>query len=340
VRFSIDWSLRVKIRRSAGFTLLELLVSIAIIGALVAIILPSLSSARRSAKANVCLSHLSQIGKLSVLYLQVNKDEFPPFRLKKVYPTATEEFVNGFKRRSPRWQWFLAGEDEPVIEPDNSIRILITRHGSWGDEPGGFLARRMTVETFQCPMLTDPELELDVRNGAYGYNYQYLGNSRTDTDASRWDNFPVRLHKIKNPGKTVLVADSRGAGRNHGLHSYALDPPRLAVERNAKRFGPELADVERGLDPTVFQYSPVEMRHNGRGNVLFVDTHAEAMTHKQLGYQPKQEAADPRDNGQPVPILDPGNTTYTATNQMWNGKGRDEIAEEHAPVETGGDSGN
>jgi prepilin-type N-terminal cleavage/methylation domain-containing protein len=71
----------VKIRRSAGFTLLELLVSIAIIGALVAIILPSLSSARRSAKANVCLSHLSQIGKLSVLYLQVTKDEFPPFRL-------------------------------------------------------------------------------------------------------------------------------------------------------------------------------------------------------------------------------------------------------------------
>lgn len=322
-----------KTPRRYGFTLLELLTSIAILGLLVAIILPALSGARRTAKANVCLSHLKQIGNLFVLYLQVNKDEFPPFRLKKLRPTdlEEEEYINYYKRRSPRWQWFIAGEDTPVIDP-GPFRFLISRQGSFGDSPGGYQVRRMTEGTFGCPMLVDEEFELDIRNGAYGYNYQYLGNTRQDTTLTRWDNFPVRLHRIKNTGKTVLVADSRGAGRQHGLQSYALDPPRLAVERNAVRFGPSTGDIESGLDPTVYQYSPVEQRHNGRGNVVFVDSHAEALTQKQLGYQPMTGATDPRDNGVPEPILDPRNMTYTADNQMWTGQGRDELGEKHRPT--------
>ena len=60
------------------------------------------------------------------------------------------------------------------------------------------------------------------------------------------------------------MADSRGAGRVHGKHSYSLDPPRLAVERYAQKFGPGSGDVEPGLDASLYQYSPVEMRHGGQ----------------------------------------------------------------------------
>jgi prepilin-type processing-associated H-X9-DG protein len=122
----------------------------------------------------------------------------------------------------------------------------------------------------------------------------------------------------------VLFADSRGAGRRHGAHSYTLDPPRLAVERRAKHFGPGEDDVDEGLDPDRYAYSPVEMRHGDRGNVVFVDGHASPMTLVDLGYELNED-------GVPLPILDPGSGTYSADNKLWSGEGRDALAIKHRP---------
>ena len=60
----------------------------------------------------------------------------------------------------------------------------------------------MTNDYFMCPSLTG-EFDRDIRNGAYGYNYQYLGNSRTDSAAPRYDNFPVLDHRLRVPRQTV-----------------------------------------------------------------------------------------------------------------------------------------
>jgi len=59
-----------------GFTLIELLVVIAIISLLVAILLPSLSGARRAARASVCLSNIRQLELAHTLYAQTNKEQF------------------------------------------------------------------------------------------------------------------------------------------------------------------------------------------------------------------------------------------------------------------------
>ncbi len=59
------------VRRSSkrfGFTLIELLVVIAIIALLIAILLPSLDAARRSAKQNTCLSRIKNIATSSRVY--------------------------------------------------------------------------------------------------------------------------------------------------------------------------------------------------------------------------------------------------------------------------------
>ena len=314
-------------RRKAAFTLIELLVVIAIVAMLVAILMPSLAAARNQAKASVCLSNLKRLGTGMVLYMNSNRDQFPPFRLKTARPLPNADvYVNAWGRKQPRWQWFMDSEEVgPVIDPE-PFQDEINTSGGFGDssvgkngEPG----TKMTNKYFLCPSLKD-EFEFDVRNGAYGYNYQYLGNSKQEAAVDRWDNFPVGSQRISSAGQTVLIADSRGAGRIHGKHSYALDPPRLAVEQNAKNFGPGINDVAPGLDPQLYRYSPVEMRHGTRGNVVFVDAHAESMTLEDLGYQLNKD-------GIPVPILDPLNESYTASNKLWNGEAYDHLAVKHRP---------
>lgn len=260
------------------------------------------------------------------MYISKNRDRFPPFRLKTGRPGSTDVYVNKFGRQKPRWQWFV-DEDEvgAVIDPEPFLDE-IESSGGFGDKSVGIADEsglEMTNKYFLCPSLND-QYERSVRNGAYGYNYQYLGNSRTDNDERQWDQFPVGMSRIKTGGRTVLMADSRGAGRVHGKHSYTLDPPRLAVERDAMKFGPGSGDVAGSLDPDLYKYSPVEMRHGDRGNVVFVDGHAEPMTLSDLGYQLNEK-------GVPEPIIDPLGDTYTASNALWNGEGTDLIAREHRP---------
>jgi len=60
-------------RRSA-FTLLEILVVVAIIALLTAILIPALSQARSQARRSVCLSNMSQLGKAVLAFSVTHKD--------------------------------------------------------------------------------------------------------------------------------------------------------------------------------------------------------------------------------------------------------------------------
>jgi prepilin-type N-terminal cleavage/methylation domain-containing protein len=64
-------------RDRRGFTLIEILVVVAIIALLIAIILPSMSAVRRNAKKTVCRSNLKQIGAALQMYMKSNRDLLP-----------------------------------------------------------------------------------------------------------------------------------------------------------------------------------------------------------------------------------------------------------------------
>lgn len=63
-------------RWRSGFTLIEVLVVVAIIALLVSILLPSLRSAREQAKISVCLANLGTIGKGAMAYLNAERERF------------------------------------------------------------------------------------------------------------------------------------------------------------------------------------------------------------------------------------------------------------------------
>lgn len=64
-------------RKGTGFTLMELLVVVAIIGILGAILLPALSRARARANRTACVNNLKQLGTVLLIYADDHRGMFP-----------------------------------------------------------------------------------------------------------------------------------------------------------------------------------------------------------------------------------------------------------------------
>jgi len=246
-----------------GFTLIELLVVISILSLLMAILMPALGRARESGRSTVCLANVRRLALAGAMYVD-SEGAFPPFRMASLTPGVI--YVNRYGAQLPRWQWFFDQGVGPVIDP-----TPYRAQGSFGDKD----TLLMTNDYFVCPSFQHPDYDRrDIRNGSYGYNWQYLGNARVVN--GRYQNFPVAPGKIRRPTETVIVADSRGGGLSHGPHSYTLDPPKVAREVGADRFGP-------GTDAPI-AHSPASARHHGRTNVSFIDGHAQSLSLVDLGY--------------------------------------------------------
>jgi prepilin-type N-terminal cleavage/methylation domain-containing protein/prepilin-type processing-associated H-X9-DG protein len=64
-----------------GFTLMELLVVLAVIATLAGLLLPALAQVQERARQTTCLSHLQQLSKAHLLYLQDWDERFPDWRM-------------------------------------------------------------------------------------------------------------------------------------------------------------------------------------------------------------------------------------------------------------------
>ena len=70
-----------EVREVIFFTIIELLVVVAVLSILVSLLLPALGKARAKAWSSGCLSNLKQIGQYSALYTGDNDDYFPRSRV-------------------------------------------------------------------------------------------------------------------------------------------------------------------------------------------------------------------------------------------------------------------
>lgn len=141
-----------------GFTLIEMLVVVAIIATLMGILLPALTQARQQAIKAACLSNLRQIGQGLTMYLGDNAQRYPAARYMPPpfissdpdlpLPDVMREYLSGgrvFKCPGDRdWVYALCGTSYTY---NNSLsgRLLDT---TW-------FARRMDLDSTQVPVAYD-----------------------------------------------------------------------------------------------------------------------------------------------------------------------------------------
>jgi prepilin-type processing-associated H-X9-DG protein len=205
------------------------------------------------------------------MYGDTNTESFIPMRLPR------GEVHEATSRPRARWHWPLGEYVGAPYAPSNE------------EEYDNFLTNddfdRLDNEVF-----LDPTQKVDefankstgniqaLRNGSYGYNYHYLGNTRAEGPNGGFANYPVRMSRIQVPFDTVAIADSSGSQfvrveRGARDHAYTADPPRLDTENNrAQSFA------------TSDGPSPAHNRHGGKATVAFLDGHVTMLTLRSLGY--------------------------------------------------------
>ena len=265
-------------RRRTAFTLIEILVSVAIIALLISILLPSLARAREQARGSVCLSNLKQVGTGLTLYLADSKGRYPMHSSLKSQTTALGR---------PRTRW-----------PDSLNRLM--RSEAVYDCPDLSDTQRLD---FSKPWAHNP----DRTYGGYGYNFQYLGNARHWPDGSAGSGTPrdwarpfhAQAGRIRHPAATLAVADTRGSRKGDpdrrfgegGAGVYVIDPPLGSYDLGSKGSRKNKGDRDRrnlwyegGTDASEEELvrSGPDARHNRRVSTTFCDGHAERMNPARL----------------------------------------------------------
>lgn len=220
-----------------AFTLVELLVVVAILAILLAILLPGMNSARQRAKKVVCVSNLRQLGHAVHMYAA----DFNGFALPLAYTdTATPTF------------WW-GKDDLGGVDPTFGFVWPYLR------------SDLRAAGIYECP--SQPQGSYDAQQGqagvitsTYGYNGYYLSPRYTPGWSTNIGHRPwQRLETIRQPARVMAFADTMidmdGELRNCAL----LDPPML-YSRGAWRQNPH--------PTTIF-------RHERRAAAVLADGHAE-----------------------------------------------------------------
>jgi prepilin-type processing-associated H-X9-DG protein/prepilin-type N-terminal cleavage/methylation domain-containing protein len=207
---------------SGAFTLIELLVVVAIIALLLAMLIPSLASAREQAKGTVCRSNIRQVLLANMYYANDSRG---------VYCPGAARFLKNLHR----WH----GTRDDVSEAfDPSRGPLVPYLG-----PEGTIRRCLSFDT------TDLVGGFERGCGGYGYNNAYIGVQGEMNEYGAWvvvtDRAGAVADRIRRPGDTLMFADAAFARST--IVEYSFAEPRFHPRYPEYRMDPSIHFRHRGL---------------------------------------------------------------------------------------------
>lgn len=234
--------------RKKAFTLIEVLLVIAIISLLMGILLPALAKARQQGEGIVCMSNLRQMFIAAQTYTQTNNSYYPIAQYRQKTDSSKFEYCWDFTTVTD-----LATGQKKIVP--------------------GLLWQGRTIEKIQqCPSFSGGSNTAGDPYSGYNYNTSYIGHGggesvslnytgeiKTIDGAPAWYEIvmPVKIFRVRRPAQCALFGDGEYSG---GANKYMRAP------------WPWDGDIDNSLKAAGTQ----GYRHGGKTNVAWCDGHVDS----------------------------------------------------------------
>ena len=228
------------------FTLVELLIVIAIIAILASLLLPALNKARIVANSAACLSNQKQIGITFGAY-GIDHNDF--------YVGANQKSADG-----GQIYWYSA---LGAYISDNYTPAYF-KNGTMGYEPW--------MKVYQCrPVEKELTGTIYPYNGPFSYGYIYCGSG---TSAALYPgNGQLKMGKLSRPSTRLLIAESASTSSECGAFVNANQGGNTPVF--FKHGGQMTREQQKGLF-SAWTFPPYPGHVPGKVNILHADGHGES----------------------------------------------------------------